>query len=156
MTKKQSGVKPVPPAVSEKPVKAIELPKKESDTRQELKPQNHKPIRPDTAETSEPKIVIKNGATDCRRSEKALSKIIDEKMNMDSHSGDIYGFANSKQTLVKLVRFDKTGDSLYKKHANTPVDWPPYDGRASVLKGPQAKQFLEDAGLPKEILKKQK
>jgi hypothetical protein len=156
MEKKKSSVGLVPPTVGKKPVKTIELPKKESDARQEMKLQNQKLTRPDTTKTGEPKLVIKNGATDCRRSEKALSKVIDERMKMDSHNGDVYAFANTSQTIVKLVQFDKTGANLYKKHTNSPIDWPPDDGKLSVLDGPQAKWFLEDVGLPKAILKKHK
>jgi hypothetical protein len=75
-------------------------------------------------------------------------------MKMDSHNGDIYAFANASQTIVKLVQYDKNGASLHKKHTNTPVDWPPYDGKSSVLEGSRAKQFLDDIKLPKGILKK--
>jgi hypothetical protein len=39
-------------------------------------------------------------------------------------------------------------------YANSPVDWPRYDGQSSVLEGSQAKLFLEKIGLPQEILKK--
>jgi hypothetical protein len=154
MAKKQSSVQPEPPTLSEKAVTPLEVPKKEMNTKQEVKPQNQKPIQPDTTKIGEPKLVLKNGSTDCRRSEKALSKVIDEKMNMDSHNGDVYAFANTSKKLVKLVQFEKTGANLYKKHTNIPVDWPPYDGESSVLEGSRAKQFLDDIKLPKGILKK--
>jgi hypothetical protein len=73
---------------------------------------------------------------------------------MNSHSGDMYGFANSTQTIAKVIQFDKTGGALYKKHSDIPFKWPQYDGETSILKGSQAKKFLEKIGLPKAILKK--
>jgi hypothetical protein len=106
MTRKQNNVSPSLLAANEKTVKASELPKKTMNNRQGITPQNPKETQPDIARTSEPKLVIKNGATDCRRSEKALSKIIDGRMNMNSHSGDVYAFANSTKTLVKLIQYD--------------------------------------------------
>jgi hypothetical protein len=153
MPQKQSNNQPIPPVNREKPVKDSELREIVADNRQEVKVKNPEPVRSDKAKTGEPKLIIKNGATDCRRSEKALSKVIDERMHMNSHSGDMYGFANSTQTIAKVIRFDKTGGTLYKKHSDTPFEWPPYDGKASILKGSQAEQFLADIGLPKEILK---
>jgi hypothetical protein len=154
MTKKQNNVSPSLSTASDKTVNASELPQKAMNNRQRAKPHNTKETRPAAAETGGPKLIIKNGATDCRRSETALSKIIDERMNMNSHNGDMYAFANSTQTLVKAVQFNKNGSTLYKMHTNSPVDWPPYDGKSSVLEGSQAKQFIEKIGLPKEILRK--
>lgn len=56
-------------------------------------------VQPCSSTNSEkPVLILKNGATDCRRSEKALSKIIEERMHMNPYNGDIYGFANSKKT----------------------------------------------------------
>jgi hypothetical protein len=153
MKKKQSNIPPGPSTVGGKTVKAIEPPQKAVNNRQAVKPQNPKEPRPGIAKTSQPKLIIKNGATDCRRSEKALSEVVDQRMHMNSHSGDMYGFANSTQTIAKVIQHDETGAILYKKHSDTPFKWPQYDSGVSVLEGSQAKEFLADIGLPKEILK---
>jgi hypothetical protein len=60
----------------------------------------------------------------------------------------------STKMLIKLIQFVITGAILYKKHSTSPIEWPQYDGETSVLEGSQAKKFLKQIGLPKEILKK--
>ncbi|MDR1902482.1 MAG: IS66 family insertion sequence element accessory protein TnpB [Treponema sp.] len=97
-------------------------------------------------------IVLKPGATDLRREENALSTVVTEKMNMNARDGSFFIFANKKANKLKMIKADETGTNLYKKSKNVPVQWPEYGQPIVILKGNDARNFLEYIGFPGSIL----
>jgi hypothetical protein len=74
-----------------------------------------------------------------------LSKLIEEKMNKDPRSGNIYVFSNKARTIVKMVKWwqGDDGPALYKKHFSQPLNWPEFGGPPIILSGKDVKAFLK-------------
>jgi hypothetical protein len=106
----------------------------------------------------EPAIIIKSGATDLRREEKALSKIITGNMEENILSCNMYAFANKTAKIVKVIKQNPDGSTtMYKKHSDNQIlQWPEFKekneaGHKITLKGDKRKEFLGKIGCPEDL-----
>ena len=100
------------------------------------------------------KLIIKSGASDLRRQEKTLSSLIEHNIQEGIKTGVTYGFCNSSQNTIKLMKVEGNGDiTLLKSKSHEPYEWPAYqekgkDGYTVTLEGEEKKKFLDDNGVP--------
>ena len=125
----------------------------------EVKPQNSPkkpdtPIKPDTPEMPIDQLVLKSGASDLRRQEKTLSSLIEHNLEEGVKKGVTYGFCNSSNNTIKLMKANENGSiSLFKIKSPEPFEWPAFqekgkEGYTVTLEGKEKEQFLKDKGIP--------
>jgi transposase len=68
-----------------------------------------------TVDLSKARIFIRPGHTDLRKAVNGLSVLIQEAMNGEPFSGDVYLFCNKGRKLLKALWWDKTGFWLSQK-----------------------------------------
>jgi len=61
------------------------------------------------------RIFIKPGATDMRKQINGLSIIVEDELNKDSLSGNLFLFCNRRKHIIKSIYWDKTGFCLWQK-----------------------------------------
>lgn len=64
---------------------------------------------------SNTKVFLALGTTDMRKSINGLSIIASEQMSQDIFSGNLFVFCNRKQTILKILYWDKNGFCLWQK-----------------------------------------
>jgi transposase len=64
---------------------------------------------------SKVKIFLRPGATDLRKAANGLAVIVQEEIQQDPFSGNVYLFCNRARKLLKAVYWDKTGFWLSQK-----------------------------------------
>jgi transposase len=62
-----------------------------------------------------PKIFIFAGPTDMRKGFDSLSGLVSNEMQMDPLSGYLFVFMNKNRNLIKILRWDSDGFSLFYK-----------------------------------------
>ncbi|MCK5098158.1 MAG: IS66 family insertion sequence element accessory protein TnpB [Desulfobacteraceae bacterium] len=65
--------------------------------------------------SSKTKVYLALGATDMRKSINGLSIIVSEQMQMDTFSGNLFGFCNRNQNILKILYWDESGFCLWHK-----------------------------------------
>ncbi|WP_083863693.1 IS66 family insertion sequence element accessory protein TnpB [Desulfobacula toluolica] len=71
------------------------------------------------------KIHIALGNTDMRKSIDGLSILVSEKFNLDPFSGHLFVFCNRKQTILKILYWDRNGFCLWHKRLEKDrFQWP--------------------------------
>ena len=64
-----------------------------------------------------PKIFIFAGPTDMRKGFDSLSGLVSNEMQMDPLSGYLFVFMNKNRNLIKILRWDSDGFSLFYKRS---------------------------------------
>jgi hypothetical protein len=103
-------------------------------------------------------LLIKSGATDMRRNEKSLGKMLKERMCEEIKANSLYAFANKNVNIVKVVHYKEDGSvSLFKNHAESKIaEWPKYQEKGNAgytirLTGKEKNNFLKSIGCPKDL-----
>ena len=68
-----------------------------------------------TIDLSKVRIFIRPGTTDLRRAANGLAILVEQEMNGEPFSGNVYLFCNKDRKLLKAVWWDKTGFWLSQK-----------------------------------------
>ena len=100
-------------------------------------------------------LILKSGATDLRRQEKALTNLIEQKYPKGIKNNFIYGFSNKNNTAIKLLKTKPdTSIILIKLKRNKPYPWPEYMDNGSYIvtyTGEKKKIFLKKLGFKRVI-----
>lgn len=64
---------------------------------------------------SETKVFLALGFTDCRKAIDGLSILVSRHLALDPFSGHIFAFCNRKQTMIKLLLWERNGFWLLQK-----------------------------------------
>jgi len=92
---------------------------------------------------SKVRIFICPGSTDLRKAINGLSVIVQENMQQDPFSGNVYLFCNRGRKLLKAVYWDKTGFWLSQKRLEKDrFPWPQDEGEARELTAEQLQMLL--------------
>ena len=94
-------------------------------------------------------LILKSGATDLRRQERALTKIVEQNYSEGVKTNVLYGFSNKSNTTIKLLKINPDSSTmLIKLKRNIPYPWFEYEqksmnGYTVTLAGEKKKEFLE-------------
>jgi transposase len=89
------------------------------------------------------KIWLRPGRTDLRKAVNGLAVIIEQQMNGEPFSGNIYLFCNRERNLLKAVYWDKTGFWLCQKRLEKDkYPWPQDEAEVHELSGEQLQMLL--------------
>ena len=61
------------------------------------------------------KVYLALGSTDMRKAINGLSMLVEQVMDLDPFSGDLFVFCNRKRTIVKILYWDHNGFCLWHK-----------------------------------------
>lgn len=61
------------------------------------------------------RIFVKSGRTDLRKNINGLSSLVQEEMELNPLTGNLFLFCNYKRTLLKILYWDKNGFCLWMK-----------------------------------------
>ena len=107
----------------------------------------------DTKTISDCTLILKSGATDLRRQERALTDIIEQHYPDGIKDNVYYGFSNKSKTTIKLLKNNPdTGTVLVKLKHNGRYSWPEYqekgeNGYTVTLTGVKKRDFLNKLGI---------
>ena len=101
-------------------------------------------------------IILKSGATDLRRQEKSLVKLVEN--NLDGiKPNTLYGFSNKNNTAIKMIKINPDSSlTMIKLKRENPYPWPGYvekgkEGYTVELNGEKKKEFLKGIGCPENL-----
>jgi hypothetical protein len=86
-------------------------------------------------------VYCKTGATDLRRSEKALSEIV-ANAGLNPHDGSAYVFMNSTRTKMKTIQQRADGMVMVKNEFERAAGWFDYAGGYKRISGKEAENFF--------------
>jgi transposase len=90
------------------------------------------------------KVWITTGHTDMRRGMQSLALMVQEILKRDPHAGDLYIFRGRRGDLVKILRHDGIGLSLYAKRLDRgKFIWPSACKGAVSISAAQMAYMLE-------------
>ena len=96
-----------------------------------------------TVDLSKARIFIRPGHTDLRKGVNGLTVLIQERMEGDPFSGNVYLFCNKGRKLLKAVWWDRTGFWLSQKRLEKEQwPWPENAGEAEELSTEQLGMLL--------------
>lgn len=61
------------------------------------------------------KVYLAVGSTDMRKAINGLSIMVEQAMDLDPFSGDLFVFCNRKRTIIKILYWDQNGFCLWHK-----------------------------------------
>lgn len=61
------------------------------------------------------KVYLAVGSTDMRKAINGLSILVEQAMDLDPFSGDLFVFCNRKRTIIKILYWDHNGFCLWHK-----------------------------------------
>ena len=92
---------------------------------------------------NEVRIFIRPGFTDLRKAVNGLTGIIEQLMNGEPFSGNVYLFCNKERRLVKLVWWERNGFWLSQKRLEKEkYPWPETEEAAQELSGEELAMLL--------------
>ena len=92
---------------------------------------------------SKVRIFLRPGSTDLRKAINGLSAMVQENMQQNPFSGDVFMFCNRGRKLLKAVYWDKTGFWLSQKRLEQDqFPWPQDAGEARELTAEQLQMLL--------------
>ena len=96
-----------------------------------------------TIDLSTVRIFLRPGSTDLRKAANGLSAMVQQGMQQDPFSGNVYLFCNRGRKLLKAVYWDKTGFWLcQKKLEKDQFPWPQDEVEARELTAEQLHMLL--------------
>ena len=96
-----------------------------------------------TLDLSKARIFIRPGHTDLRKASNGLTSMIQEEMEGDPFSGDVYIFCNRERKLLKAVYWDRTGFWLCQKRLEKEkFPWPCTSEEARELSSGELSMLL--------------
>jgi transposase len=79
------------------------------------------------------RIYLARGATDMRRGFDGLYALARDVLAVDPFSGHLFGFANRRRDMLKILVWDRSGFALYSKRLERGTfTWPAQGGEARV------------------------
>ena len=94
--------------------------------------------------TSGVKVYLGLGATDMRKSIDSLSILVSDHLNSDPFSGHMFVFCNRRQTILKILYWDRNGFCLWHKRLeNDRFHWPEAERQVRELSGRELNWLLE-------------
>ena len=82
--------------------------------------------------TNRMQVYLAIGATDMRKAINGLSILAEDQLDLDPFSGHLFAFCNRKQTMVKVLYWDRNGFCLWQKRLERDrFRWP--DSRQAVM-----------------------
>jgi len=97
-----------------------------------------------TVDLSKVRIFIRPGGTDLRKAVNGLTGIIENQMNGETFSGNIYLFCNRERKLLKAVWWERNGFWLSQKRLEKDkFPWPETSEEALELNGEELTMLLE-------------
>ena len=86
------------------------------------------------------------GHTDMRRGMNSLALQVQEKLGRDPHAGDLYVFRGKRGDLIKIIRHDGIGMSLYSKRLESGrFTWPSPADEAVAISAAQLAYMFDHA-----------
>ena len=71
------------------------------------------------------RVYVKPGATDMRKQINGLSIIVQEQLEMDPFSGNLFVFCNKAKRILKIIYWDRNGFALWvKRLEKDKFPWP--------------------------------
>ena len=96
-----------------------------------------------TPDLSKARIFIRPGHTDLRKASNGLTSMIQEEMEGDPFSGDVYIFCNRERKLLKAVYWDRSGFWLCQKRLEKDrYPWPGTGEQARELSAEELSMLL--------------
>ena len=65
--------------------------------------------------SSDSKVYLALGFTDMRKSINTLSILVEKSLSLDPFSGHLFAFCNRRQTILKILYWDRNGFCLWQK-----------------------------------------
>ena len=97
-----------------------------------------------TIDVTKARILIRPGKTDLRKAVNGLAIFIEEQMNGEVFSGDVYLFCNQNRTLLKALWWDRNGFWLSQKRLEQDkFPWPDTTEAVKELSAEQLAMLLQ-------------
>jgi len=97
-----------------------------------------------TIDVTKARILIRPGKTDLRKAVNGLAILIDEQMNGEVFSGDVYLFCNQSRKLLKALWWDRNGFWLSQKRLEQDkFPWPDSTEAVKELSADQLALLLQ-------------
>lgn len=78
------------------------------------------------------RVFLAAGATDMRKAINGLSILVDQALDLDPLSGDLFVFCNRRRDIIKILYWDENGFALWQKRLEEQrFSWP--DAAGDVL-----------------------
>lgn len=81
------------------------------------------------------KVYLAVGSTDMRKAINGLSILVEQAMDLDPFSGDLFVFCNRKRTIIKILYWDHNGFCLWHKRLEEHTFAWPEAGDETVMIG---------------------
>ena len=88
------------------------------------------------------KVYLAVGSTDMRKAIKGLSILVEQAMDLDPFSGDLFVFCNRKRTIIKILYWDHNGFCLWHKRLEKHRFKWPQTGQETLLIGSEQLGWL--------------
>jgi transposase len=93
---------------------------------------------------SKVKIYIKPGPTDMRKQINGLSVLVEEELEYDLFTGDLYIFCNKNRNRLKILYWDRNGFCLWlKRLEQDKFPWPKNEEEVREITGKQLAMLLD-------------
>ena len=90
------------------------------------------------------RVYLALGGTDMRRSFNGLSRMVDEALNCEAFSGDLFVFSNRNKTIIKILYWGKNGFCLWHKRLERDrFRWPETEKEVLEITGEQLSWLLD-------------
>jgi len=102
-------------------------------------------------------LILKSGASDLRRQEKTLVKLIADNYQGGIKKNNLYGFSNGTTNVIKILKINEDNNiTMLKLKRGKPFPWPPYkekgtDGYTITLVDEKKKMYLNEIGCPENL-----
>ena len=92
------------------------------------------------------KVYLALGVTDMRKAINGLSLLVEDALDRDLFSGNLFAFCNRSRTLVKILYWDRNGFALWQKRLEKEkFTWPKDEGGVAEIETRELEWLL--AGL---------
>jgi transposase len=93
---------------------------------------------------SKVRIFLRPGFTDMRKAANGLSIIVEEQLELDPLSGNLFLFCNRRRSIFKALYWDRNGFCLWKKRLEKDrFPWPKDGGGVAEIGEQQLKWLLD-------------
>jgi len=103
------------------------------------------------------RLYLYNGYTDMRKGFNGLSGLVNNELDSNPLSGDVFIFVNRRRTLIKLLVWDKSGFVIYYKRLESGTfQFPESNSEAKSLELPREDLMMILEGIDLQSAKKRK
>jgi transposase len=88
------------------------------------------------------KVYLAVGSTDMRKAINGLSILVEQAMDLDPFSGDLFVFCSRKRTIIKILYWDRNGFCLWHKRLEEHKFTWPETGEETIMIGSNQLDWL--------------